>query len=137
MNHREAWAEEKTAPRSAEAALPSKSTSESRASGGDKQASKGEQEILVVASKVKDYIRAQSEMNTSASVLEVLSDVIRAHADEAVKRAKADGRQTVMERDVMPLTTRGRASLGEKGSTGDRGASPGASTIIRRRPGNS
>ena len=56
-------------------------------------------EVLVVASKVKSYIRARSGMNTSAAVLEVLSNKIRGLCDEAVERAKTEGRKTVMDRD--------------------------------------
>ena len=36
-----------------------------------------ENEVLVVASKVKNYIRAKGDMKTSSAVLEVLSDRIR------------------------------------------------------------
>lgn len=56
-------------------------------------------EVLVVASKIKSYIRARSGMNTSAAVLDVLSAKVRGLCDEAVERAKADGRKTVMDRD--------------------------------------
>jgi histone H3/H4 len=56
-------------------------------------------EVLVVASKVKSYIRARSGMNTSATVLDALSNKIRQLCDEAVERAKTDGRKTVMDRD--------------------------------------
>lgn len=58
-----------------------------------------ETEVLVVASKVKDYIRRNSEMNTSGEVLQVLSDQIRSLCDKAMDSARADGRKTVMERD--------------------------------------
>lgn len=57
-------------------------------------------EVLIVVSKVKAYIRARSGMNTSDAVAESLSDVVRAACDTAVERAKADGRKTVMVRDV-------------------------------------
>ena len=56
-------------------------------------------EVLVVASKLKNYIREKSGMNTSAAVIDVLSDKIRRMCDEAVERAKQDGRKTVMDRD--------------------------------------
>ncbi|MBJ93855.1 MAG: hypothetical protein CMP23_05185 [Rickettsiales bacterium] len=56
-------------------------------------------ETLVVVSKLKAYIRARSDCNTSASVNEILSDLIRAHCDQAMERALADGRTTVMDRD--------------------------------------
>lgn len=58
-------------------------------------------ETLVVASKVKNYIRDQSGMNTSAAVLEALSERIRQMCDQAVARAKEDGRKTVMDRDFL------------------------------------
>ena len=58
-----------------------------------------EKEILVVASKLKNYIRAKSGMNTSGAVIDVLSDKIRELCDQAVEAAKRDGRKTVMDRD--------------------------------------
>lgn len=60
----------------------------------------GEKETLVVASKTKDYIRkASGGMNTSAAVITTLSEKVRQLCDQAVARAKADGRKTVMDRD--------------------------------------
>lgn len=58
-----------------------------------------EKEVLVVASKLKNYIRAKSGMNTSAAVTDVLSDKIRELCDQAIETAKKDGRKTVMDRD--------------------------------------
>ncbi len=58
-----------------------------------------EKEVLVVVSKIKNYIREKSQMNTSATVADVLSDKIRAMCDQAVENAKNDGRKTVMDRD--------------------------------------
>jgi hypothetical protein len=57
------------------------------------------QEVLVVVSKLKQYIRDQSEMNTSEDVNQKLSDFIRIQCDRAIESAKADGRKTVMARD--------------------------------------
>lgn len=56
-------------------------------------------EVLVVASKVKGYIKQKGEMKTSASVLAALSDRIRSMCDEAVESARSDGRKTVLDRD--------------------------------------
>jgi hypothetical protein len=56
-------------------------------------------EVLIVASKLKDYIRARSEMNTSASVMDVLSDMIRIECDRAIDEARREGRKTVLDRD--------------------------------------
>jgi histone H3/H4 len=58
-----------------------------------------EKEILVVASKLKSYIRAKADMNTSAAVTDVLSDKIREMCDQAIENAKREGRKTVMDRD--------------------------------------
>jgi histone H3/H4 len=59
----------------------------------------GKSEVLVVASKLKNYIREKSQMNTSAAVVEVLSNRLRRLCDEAIEKARADGRKTVMDRD--------------------------------------
>lgn len=58
-----------------------------------------EQVVLVVTSKVKDYIRKQSEMNTAGTVAPKLSEIIRKLCDEAIANARKDGRKTVMEKD--------------------------------------
>ena len=109
MNHREAWAEERKAPESGQCATgnagPTKSDSR--------------EEILVVASKVKDYIREQSGLNTSAEVLEVLSDHLRKMANIAIENAKLAERKTILDRDIKALP--GRAEKKER-------------VIIRRRP---
>jgi len=56
-------------------------------------------EVLVVASKLKNYIRSKSDMNTSASVMEVVSDRIREMCDQAIENARNDKRKTVKDRD--------------------------------------
>jgi hypothetical protein len=56
-------------------------------------------EILVIASKLKAYIRARSGMSTSDAVMEPLSDLLRILADQAIRRAREAGRKTVLERD--------------------------------------
>jgi len=57
------------------------------------------EDVLVVVSKLKAYIRAKSGMNTSDGVVEILSDRLREHCDAAIERARAAGRKTVMDRD--------------------------------------
>ncbi len=56
-------------------------------------------DVLVVVSKLKSYIRAISGMNTSDDVVGPLSDRLRLMCDDAVERARDDGRKTVMARD--------------------------------------
>ena len=60
-------------------------------------------EVLVVASKVKAFIRAKSDMNTSASVMEALTKIVEAECLRAIENARADKRKTVMDRDFNNL----------------------------------
>jgi histone H3/H4 len=62
-----------------------------------------DQDILIVVSKLKKYIRDRSGMNTSEAVAELLSDHVRAICDEAIRTAAGDGRKTVLDRDVPRL----------------------------------
>jgi len=57
------------------------------------------EEVLVVISKLKNYIREKSGMNTAGNVAPALSGKIREMCDQAVENARADGRKTVMDRD--------------------------------------
>ena len=57
-------------------------------------------EVIVVASKVKAYIKSQGDMKTSSNVLQALSDKIRSLCDEAIETARSDGRKTVLDRDI-------------------------------------
>ena len=63
----------------------------------------GDNDILVVASKLKKYIRARSGMNTSDSVMSALSAHVRAICNQAIRTAAQDGRKTVMDRDLPPI----------------------------------
>ena len=58
-----------------------------------------DKEILVVASKIKKYVRSVAGMSTSSNILPKLSDAIRSLCDQAIENAKTDGRKTVMDRD--------------------------------------
>ena len=57
-------------------------------------------DILIVASKLKKYIRARSGMNTSDGVMAVLSDHVRSICDQAIRNAGAAERKTVLDRDI-------------------------------------
>lgn len=112
--HRDAWAEETLAP-SREALEAERVTSEAaiqrqpspvvrQAPPGQKlvasaTAAQAPREVLVVISKLKTYIRARSEMNTSDAVAEVLSDTLRRLCDRAIESARLEGRKTVLDRD--------------------------------------
>lgn len=56
-------------------------------------------ETLVVASKVKAYIKASSDLKCSAAVIDVLSEKVRSMCDAAIQNAKADKRKTVQDKD--------------------------------------
>jgi len=59
------------------------------------------QDVLVVVSKLKNYIRSAGGMNTSGNVGPALSDMIRRLCDDAMEHARKEGRKTVMDRDFM------------------------------------
>jgi histone H3/H4 len=57
-------------------------------------------DILVVASKVKKFIKEKSGFNTSAETLEGLSQKVEQLCAAAIEKARADGRKTVKGRDL-------------------------------------
>lgn len=127
VRHREAWAEEQRAPSRAEwerEQAEERERERSEASGAQAAPRAAERErrivgvgakpaggpialeehglprdILIVASKLKQYIRARSGMNTSDGVMDVLSDIVRELCDGAIRKASAEGRKTVLDRD--------------------------------------
>lgn len=109
MRHRDAWAEERRSPtevewqreQAEEEDEPARPAAAARpaASAPALQNEGLPRDVLVVVSKLKAYIRARSGMNTSDTVLDVLSDRLRRLADQAIENAAADGRKTVMDRD--------------------------------------
>jgi len=58
-----------------------------------------DKEVLVVASKVKAYIKSK-KMMTSSDAIGALSDKVYAMLDGAVARAKANRRSTVKPQDL-------------------------------------
>lgn len=113
-NHREAWAVERKAPATAEAPASSPSPAPARVApvertgrrrlvrpgDADRGRSEAPREVLIVASRLKSYVRSRSGFSTSDRVLEPLSAIVRRVCDEAIERARRDGRQTVLDRDV-------------------------------------
>lgn len=94
LNHKSAWAEECRSPKKEDESGPRRiivSTSASKEAVGE--------EILIVASKLKQYIKDKHDMNTSGNVMEVLSHRVRRLADKAAEKARSEGRKTVMDRD--------------------------------------
>jgi histone H3/H4 len=58
-------------------------------------------DVLVVTSKVKKFIKEKGEMNTSAETIDMLSKAIEKLCAKGIESAKADGRKTVMARDII------------------------------------
>ncbi|HKY61825.1 MAG TPA: hypothetical protein VJR29_00250 [bacterium] len=58
-------------------------------------------EVLVVASKIKKYIKDKAGMNTSGNTMEALTQLVTRALDQAIENAKNDGRKTVMDRDLQ------------------------------------
>jgi histone H3/H4 len=56
-------------------------------------------EMLIVGTKVKNYIK-DKDMMSSADVLDAVNDAVYDVLAKAVERAKANGRKTVQGRDV-------------------------------------
>jgi len=122
MKHRNAWAEEKRAPTQEEwkqkkaqelqeIELRRKRTAEVEERGGGggeveakmtKTVGKVPKETLIVVSRLKKYVNGRSGLKTSDGVMDVLSEIVRDVMDEAIHRAAAAGRSTVLDRDVKP-----------------------------------
>jgi hypothetical protein len=119
MRHKESWAEERTSPERGAAAAPDKSkprdsqpekkridmrSEPKKAPAASAPSLKLDpappDEVLVVASKVKAYIKARSGMNTAGSVMDELSNHVRRVCDKAIKSAAQHERKTVLDRDV-------------------------------------
>ena len=66
---------------------------------GKKAAKVGKGEVLVVASKVKAYIKGKGMM-TSSDAIGALSDKVYAMLDAALTRTKANRRSTVKPQDL-------------------------------------
>ena len=58
-----------------------------------------DKEVLVVASKVKAYIKSKNMM-TSSDAIVALSDKVYAMLDDAIARTKANRRSTVKAQDL-------------------------------------
>jgi len=120
LRHREAWAVEEQAPSEEEwkRQLAADDSLSAPASSSKTVASSGEAErrtispvksvsgddlprdILVVVSKLKKYIKLRSGLNTSDSVMSVLSDEIRRICDQAIKVSVQRDRKTILDRDL-------------------------------------
>jgi len=119
VRHRESWALERRAPSAAEwereqraaSAPPPVANASAGASPSERSPRRVlpapeprkpdpiEDDVLVVISKIKNYVRARSGFNTSDRVAAPLSEALRVLCDKAIHKARAEGRKTVLDRD--------------------------------------
>ena len=107
MNHKSSWAEENRSPKKENYEAVSDDNAPRRIlvnskpqnSTNESIGSANEDEILIVASKLKQYIKDKYDLSTSANVMDALSSIVRRHTDRAAARARSEGRKTVMDRD--------------------------------------
>jgi len=57
-------------------------------------------DVLVVTSKVKKFIKESGGCNTSSETIDQLSKAVQMLCTKGMESAKADGRKTVMARDI-------------------------------------
>jgi len=107
-NHREAWALERRSPAAGASADAGAEQGGGRrrlvrpapAAASAPRKPAVPKEVLIIASRLKDYVRARSGFNTSDRVLEPLSEIVRRVCEEAIANATRDGRRTVLDRDI-------------------------------------
>lgn len=106
MNHKSSWAEEMRSPRKENIIEDSVVTprriivqNKSISSISKANTDVNEDDILIVASKLKQYIKDKYDMSTSANVMDALSRDVRKLTDRAAEKARSEGRKTVMDRD--------------------------------------
>lgn len=118
--HKDAWAEEERAPALGEETAPERAASPhaeparrrvvaagspaTAATAADApEASALPRDVLIVASKLKQYVKARSGMNTSDRVFGVLSEHLRQLATRAIRKAAQEERRTVLDRDIAAV----------------------------------
>lgn len=105
MSHKSAGADKYNSPSKAEYINSQASEPKVRiikqqgASPGSELGDASTDDVLVVVSKLKAYMKARADLSTSADVMPELSRIIREECDKAIESAKADGRKTLMARD--------------------------------------
>jgi histone H3/H4 len=62
-------------------------------------------EALVVASKVKKFIKDEAGLSTSSQAIDQLTNRVQTACLKAIENAKSDKRKTVMDRDFTAPTT--------------------------------
>ena len=106
MGHKNAYAEEQRAPykdQLEEVSTPRRKkiiiNSKKEQNISSSTSSKFDRDVLIVASKLKKYVKDRHDLNTSANVMDKLSDLVRDLVDHAIEKARKEGRKTLMDRD--------------------------------------
>ncbi len=64
-----------------------------------KKAKKKDRDVLVVASKVREYVKS-NKTNTPGEVIGELSNTVHDLIDKAINRAQGNNRKTIQAKDV-------------------------------------
>lgn len=88
LRHKDSWAEERQAPKRLMGPGGSVTT-----------AARPIEDVLVVASKVKSYIKDRCDFNCSDKVMDILTAKVKILCDDAIDKAREEGRKTVLDRD--------------------------------------
>ena len=64
-----------------------------------KKAKKKERDVLVVASKIREYVKS-NDCNTSGEFIGELSNTVYDLIDKAINRAQGNNRKTIQAKDV-------------------------------------
>lgn len=102
--HRDAWAEEETAPAGPELEneprVARKIVSSAASAAATSHRSDLPRDVLTVVSKVKAYVKASADMKTSDGVSDPLSDHLRDVLERAIVSARTNERKTLLPRDI-------------------------------------
>ena len=99
MNHKNAWAEESRSPAKSVTTSDQPVRRIVNTPNAVSKDSPMETEVLIVASKLKQYVKDKYDLSTSANVMDALSREVRRLTDRAAEKAMAEGRKTLMDRD--------------------------------------
>jgi hypothetical protein len=102
MNHKSAGADEYHSPSKEEWVREQANVPKVRIIKAEKSSvspSVSHDEILVVVSKLKAFVKETTGLNTSNDVLPQLSDILREACLLAAQKAKREGRKTLMRKD--------------------------------------
>lgn len=101
MNHKNGWSEDRVSPKKETEGnkrliiIPKSQNTKNEI----ENKTESENEILIVASKLKQYVKDKHELNTAADVMDILSQKVRRLTDQASLKAKSEGRKTLLDRD--------------------------------------